>query len=337
MPAEARAISHVERILYLRKIPIVGTLPPRDLALVAEYARERSFPRGTVIFREGEPVPAIQYLVDGTVHVSRKGVLMGHAGAGSAVGGIGVLARDGDGIQAVAEADTMTLELPADAVFELFEDQFPILHHVLREVCRQLIALVLRVPSTLEVAPSLRVRGPVRPSAGDLDLVDRILLLRQVPSLSRASVNALAELSRGMAEVRFEPGVTVWQEGDPSGWVLIVLDGALSCACSTGYRFRLGPGTPPGALESTAETPRWFTAVTESPLVALHGQFEALLDVFEDNYEMAADYLAFMSRWLLEGMERAAAPDETELQHLYGCEEEEAAAGGASSLEAGRP
>ena len=321
MPAEARTIGHVERILSLHKIPVIGTLPSAELALIAEIARERFFPRGAVLFREGEPVEAVYVVVDGAVHLGRKGRLVGHSGPGSAVGGIGVLARDEEGIQAVADADTLTLEIAADALFELMEDQFSVFHHVLKEVCLQMIAVVSRFPAAIEeLPPVVQVARDRR--LRDLDLVGRIMFLRQSEFFARASINALAELSRGMAEVRFEAGQTVWTVGEPSGWVLVILDGYLSCTTAAGYRFRVGPGTPPGGLEATAEAPRWYTGVAETPIIALHGRMEWVLDLFEDNFEMGMDYLAVLAKRLLELMERVATPDEAELNLMYGCDEE---------------
>jgi hypothetical protein len=205
------------------------------------------------------------------------------------------------------------------------EDEFSLFHHVLREVCLQMLAVVSRRPAALEQLPPV---APA-PSRGlhDLDLVGRIMFLREADVFARASINALAELSRGMAEVRFDAGQTVWTVGEPSGWVLIMLDGYLACTSATGFRFRLGPGTPPGGLEATAEAPRWYTAVAETPMLALHGRMEWVLDLFEDNFEMGMDYLAVLAQRLLEVMEAAASPDEAGLHLMYGCDEDEAPSG----------
>ncbi|HVR71283.1 MAG TPA: cyclic nucleotide-binding domain-containing protein [Vicinamibacteria bacterium] len=321
MSTETRTIGHVERILSLHRIPVLGTLPSVDLASIAEIARERSVPRGSVLFREGEPVQAVQVVVEGTVHIRRKGRLVGHAGPGSAVGGIGVLARDEEGIQATAEADTLTLEIGGDGLFELMEDQFSVFHHVLREVCLQMIGVVSRFPAALEQLPP--ITHALAKGTRELDLVGRIMFLRESEFFHRASINALAELSRGMLEVRYEAGQTIWSVGESPGWVLVILEGYLSCTTAAGFRFRLGPGTPPGGLEATAESPRWYTAVAETPLLALQGRMEWLLDLFEDNFDMGTDYLAVLSQRLAEVMEATSGPDEEGLQLLYGCDEEE--------------
>jgi CRP-like cAMP-binding protein len=325
MPTEPRTIGHVERILSLHKIPVLGTLPSPELGQIAEIARERVFPPGSVLFREGEPVQAVQVVVEGAVDIHRKGRLVGHAGPGSAVGGIGVLARDEEGIHAVAVEDTLTLEIGGDALFELMEDQFSVFHHVLREVCLQMIGVVSRFPAALEALPPVAAASPGG-WARDLDLVGRIMFLRESPFFARAPISALAELSRGMAEVRFEAGQTIWTAGEASGWVLVMLDGHLSCTTPGGYRFRLGPGTPPGGLEATADAPRWYTGVAETPILALHGRMEWVLDLFEDNFDMGADYLAVLAKRLLELMEATSEPDDAGLQLMYGCDEEQPSA-----------
>ena len=129
------------------------------------------------------------------MHITPQGRVVGHSGPGSAVGGIGVLARDEEGIEAVAEADTLTLEIAADALFELMEDHFSIFHHVLREVCLQMIEVVSRFPAATRAAPS---RGPGRAASAprDLDLVERIMFLRAVGRSSPAPASTRWPSSR---------------------------------------------------------------------------------------------------------------------------------------------
>jgi CRP-like cAMP-binding protein len=287
------AIGHFERMLHLRRVPVLGTLAPHDLSVVAELARERSFSPGQALLREGEPVTSSYYVVEGEVaiqHEGRASVIFG----GAELGGLHLLARETEGPQAVARQHTRVLEMEAEAVFELFDDEFPILHHVLRELCRQLVVVQKRDP-----------RWPERPAwhteipSADLDLVERIFVMRQAPVFAHASINALAELSRGLVEVRFEPGATVWEMGHAAEWVLLVVAGTLDCQLPRGTGFKVGPGAPLGALETVAEIPRWYTATATSAVRGLQGHVGWLIDVFEDNVPMALEYLAYMARLLL--------------------------------------
>jgi CRP-like cAMP-binding protein len=296
MRTSPSTVGTVERMLSLNRMPVLSGLAPEDLAVVAEQARERFFPTGSVLLREGEPVPALYAVLDGKVLLSRRDRTLGRVSAGGFVGADAMLARHPEGTSAVAQADTLTLEVEADAVLEIFEDHFPIFHHVLRESCRQLIDLAGRLPPGLygSVFPQSAV---ARAPAADLDLVERILFLRQVSPFLHSSINALAELSRGMAEVVFPPGTRLWEEGESSGTVILVASGGIACDARGGEaRFVLGPGAPMGAVESLAERRRWYTATSQTRVTALQGSIEALIDVFEDNFEMALAYLAVMAR-----------------------------------------
>jgi len=297
-----RAVTTLERILYFKKLDKLADLPAAELTVIADHAGERFFPKGGHLFREGEPVGSVHLLVEGEVEVQRRGKPLGRFGPGTGLGGLGLFARDTEGWDVTAIADTLTLELEADSLFEVFEDRFPILLHVLRTTCRQLLDLLVR----REIDPRRGIPSapPLPPGGRDLDLVERIFFLRQMLPFQRSSINALFELSRGLTQVRFPPGVTLWREGDPAPGIYLILAGSVSAVSETrGLRFRPGPGYPLGSMEAVSASPRWYEAVTETPLVALQGSAEALIDVFEDNFEMAMDYLAMVARGVLRILE----------------------------------
>lgn len=293
-------LSSLERMLVLKKLPSIGALPSSDLALVAEVARERFFPKGSVLFTEGEPVPALHLITYGSVEVRRGGVVIGAVQAGNGIGALGLFSGDPFGIDAVALEDTSTLEIEADLMFDLFEDRFSLLHHILRDVSRQLLDQTVE----LGLDPArLMPRFENVEAAGDLDLVERIFFLRRMPVFSKASINSLFEVSRGMTEIRFPPGTTLWTEGEIAPGVFLVTGGRLRCRSLGGLDFEAGAGFPLGAVEALAEAPRWYDAVTETTVTGLQGPIETLLDVFEDNFELARHYLAGITRALIRTLE----------------------------------
>jgi len=317
----ARGTASVERILSLKRIPMLAGLSPEDLAAVADFGQERSFPRGSALLREGEPIPALYALLDGRVHLARRGRTLGHVTAGGFVGGAAMFARDPEGLGAVAETDTLAIELQADAALEIFEDHFPILRHVLREVCRWLMDLVAELPPDLYGDLFPGAPGP-RTAAADLDLVERILFLHQVPVFAQSRIDSLAELSRGMIEATYPPGAPLWEEGEESGTVMLVAAGTVACAARGGdATFVVGPGASLGAVESMAERPRWHAAVTQTSVTALQGHVDELIDVFEDNFEMAMDYMAFMARAQVRILEMRVSGAGKAMERLYGCED----------------
>jgi CRP-like cAMP-binding protein len=305
---EPRAVPALERMLHLKRIPMLSGLPNAEIAVLADAAGERVFERGAVVFREGEPVGSVHFVVRGALATIRRGQRFGTVGPGGGVGGLALFARDPLGTQVVADERTLTLELDADAVWEVLEDRFPILHHILRETSSQAIDLLtrFRLDPTAGI-PECPVSGP---EMGEVDLVDRIFFLRRQTVFRRSSITALADLARAVAQVRFEAGVTLWREGEPAPGIFLVGSGFLRATSAAGVSFRPGPGFPLGALEAVAERPRWYEAVTETPVMALQGHMGALVDVFEDNFEMAMDYLAVIAQSTLRVLDWGAARGE---------------------------
>jgi CRP-like cAMP-binding protein len=126
----------------------------------------------------------------------------------------------------------------------------------------------------------------------------------------RSSITALADMARAMAQVHFEPGAVLWREGEPSAGIFLVRSGFLRARGSSGVSFRPGPGFPLGALEALAERPRWYEAVADTPVVALQGPMGVLVDVFEDHFDVAMDYLALIAQSSLRILDWTAARGE---------------------------
>ena len=295
-------------MLYLKKLPTLAGLPGAELAVIADVARERFFPAGSPILREGEPIGSVHFVVEGSIRCRRSGRLLGVVGPGAGIGGLGLFARDPQGVEAEAETDTLTLELEADAVMEVLEDRFPILLHLMRDLCRQLIDAHVR----LAVDPTAGFPACDNPPVPtrELDLVERIFYMRQMVPFRESSVNVLFELSRTLTEVRFGPGVTLWETGDVAAGIFLIVSGQVAGTVrANGLRFCAGAGIPLGSLEAVAETPRWFDAVTQTEVVALNGNAEALVDAFEDNFEMAMDFLAVVARVMLGIIQTRATAD----------------------------
>jgi CRP-like cAMP-binding protein len=298
-PVAREGLSSLERMLVLKKLPTIGDLPTADLAVIADVSRERFFPRGSLLLAEGEPVPAVHLIVEGAVEVSRGGVVLGHVPSGNGIGALGLLAGDPFGVNARAVEDTLTLEVESDQMFEIFEDRFAILHHILRDLCRQLIdqLVELRLDPSEVFPPSAEL-----PTGRDLDLVERIFFLRQMPVFQKASINALFAVSRTLTEIRYPPGTVLWKEGEPSLGVFLVTNGTLRCRGKAGTEFQAGPGFPMGVAEALGEIPRWYEAVTETRVIGLQGPIETVVDVLEDNFELARQYLAATARGLIRAL-----------------------------------
>ena len=305
MPDVARMVPPLERLLHLKRIPLLSGLPTPEVAALADVAQERFFRKGEVVFREDVPASGALFVVEGRLANFRRGIQVGTVGPGQGIGGMSVLARAEYGSQLVADEDTLALEIDADATLDVLEDRLPILQHMLREVSRQALSLLQK--NKLDPSKVFPMPAGEMPGSAQLDLVDRLLLLRRMPVFDRTSITALAELARTMAQVRFEVGTTLWHEGEPAAHLVMVCGGSVRAAVPGGIEFTAGPGFPLGALEALGQRPRWYDAVAATPVVGLYGQTDVLFDLFEDNFDMAMDYLAVISRVTLRILDWSAA------------------------------
>ena len=306
------SLSTVDKLLYLGRVTWPHATVPvalRRLSVAAEHMRERAFARGGALAREGEPMASCYLLVRGRVRVSRRGVVLGEAESGSLVGLEALLSQDQMGLGVVAVTDVLALQLDADTLLGILGDQFPLVHQAIRGATRRLLALVRRLPGPGDESPSLL--GP-RPAGRLMNLVEVLLHLRTPGGpFERSSIDALAELAAKVTQVAFQPGQAFWRHGERARRLGMIADGSVACTASldgTTASFRLGPGRPLGVLEALAGERRWHDAVAETAGVLIELDVEDLIDMFEDNVDIALDYLAWLSRSTLELIETRLGP-----------------------------
>jgi CRP-like cAMP-binding protein len=294
---EAR-LAQTERLLYLRTIEAFSELPARDLAALAEQTHERTFAPGDALVREGRRGRALYMIVGGSVRLVRGGEDVGRAGPQAGVAALGLLAQSPSPFTAVAESETLALELQREPLMELLSDNFPMLQTVLRLLARGLLhsRQQLGVHAGYDEHPA-----PVRPPpARPLDLVERMLFLQDAFPFARQQVSALLEFARHAEEVRVGEGTPLWTQGDSADCTYVVYSGTVRGDADQGrHRFYRSQGAPVGALDSLAAEPRWYMATAATRLVALRITTEHLLDVLEDRFEISHAFLRMIARELL--------------------------------------
>ena len=211
------------------------------------------------------------------------------------MGGISSLTREPVAGRFVADEDTITLELDRDDMEEVFEDNFTIVLAVLRAFANYHLSLRKELGVDCGYAPV--DESTAFPEVGELWLVERMRILNKTLPFGNVSVEAVASIAQSSEELRLEPGQTLWREGDPSGYNVTVLSGILECETDDKkHHFRFGAGSVLGAIDSIAQTPRWYTARAETPVVALRAYAEALVDFMEDHSNLAMEMLRLNAR-----------------------------------------
>jgi CRP-like cAMP-binding protein len=311
MPTEL-ILSTVDKLLSLGRVAWSHARLPvelRRLSVAAEHTRERSFARGAVLSRDGERAQSCYLIVQGRVDVSRRGAVLGAAEPGSLVGLEALLSQDDHGVGVVAATDVFALELEADTLLAVMGDHFPIVHEGIRATTARLFALQRRLRGPRDDVTSLLVPQ----SAGRrMNLVEVLLFLRRPGApFERSSVEALADIALTFRQVPFGPGQVFWSQGEPADRLGLVVEGRVACTfagADAPCTWQVGPGHTLGMLEAVAREPRWYQAVAETAGLVVEQDVEELADLFEDNVDVALDYLAWVSRSTLALIERDLGP-----------------------------
>jgi len=306
--ATSGALGLVERMLVLRALPAFAHLPDDDLAVVANQVTERVFRRGEVLIRQGEPVDVTHVVVEGRVEILEDGVVVDSSERRIGIGSLSMLSRIHARRTVRAEQDTLVLELFHQRLRDLLEEHFSLLDGLIQFIARETIDTFLALDEDFRI-PMHERPLPVRiPSLQrDLDLVERILVIRQVPAFRRSRLDAVAQYAKLLEQIYIPKGEILWTQGEDCYHYLHMIHGVARCqreGASAVLRFSM-PGMP-GFVGALGGIPRWSTAVAETDLVALRVDREILPDVLEDNFEMALRFLEAAARRLVQFLDLRA-------------------------------
>ena len=284
------------RVFAIRAVANFQGLDDEGLTLLAEHARDLTFPRGAVISREGAPPQAIYLVLDGRINVSRRGQTIAVQENGRGVGLFTTLAGV-PSAQAVAEVDTRVLEIPIPVFLAALEENFSLLRTSLRLVC----AAVLRMRGNLPVHPAKATPVEIgeyyeRPAT----LVERILDIR-TQAQTAVDLEALVELARRTHEVRYPEGHLFWSVGDAATYSVRINYGRVRCTSEDGQHVMIGKGFNIGILDSWSAQPRTYEARAETRIIAYRTDVEDFATMLENHVEVALEFVRGMARALEAG------------------------------------
>ena len=289
-------VGPLDRVLLLRTLPMLEGLRPIALAAIAQHAEERSFSRGAVLSSPDASSQAVYLIVDGEVEVRRDGTAARRVHAGEAVGFIEMLSRAKRPLHVRAASDTVALELDWDAQLDVCEEHFPVVMQYLGYLAQLTVAELRRQGRA--AARSDTSLTP-RPFGSRLNFVERVLVLSRSCALSSGCLDALSELSQHVEEVRWRDGDRIWAIGEPAEDFFLLASGQLRCSQASGIGFTCGPGKLAGVHEALFGGERWYAAVSEGQSIGLKIGLEPFVDILEDHFDLALDFMALLAADLL--------------------------------------
>ncbi len=105
--------------------------------------------------------------------------------------------------------------------------------------------------------------------------------------------------------MRVPAGTRLWIIGDDALRGFHVVHGVVACHGEK-RSFRMGPRSVIGVLDANGGLPRSYSAVAETDIVGLRTDSDQFLDLLEDNYSLAMNFMKFSARRVLNMSVRLA-------------------------------
>jgi CRP-like cAMP-binding protein len=288
----------LRRLFALRQFATFANVDLAELAVLADNVSEQAFAPGAEVAPGDTRLGALHLVLDGRIE-SRTGGTLEAWGPRDVFGMLEVLAGRPILAPAISTVETHTLQLRAHDTYEILEDNFGVLHAVIRGLAGR---LAVADRTTTPATESLRHR---------LTLVERVIVLRQQLPFADGRLQPLAALAQGCEEVAWPAGTKITSTSQVADGFMIVLDGTLRAIRGGGQTQLLQPGDSIGALEALAGIRHRYDVETTLPVKGLRCSAATIVDVLEDHTDLGLVMVGNFARALLD-----ARPVEHEM-HSY--------------------
>jgi CRP-like cAMP-binding protein len=114
----------VQKILFLRNIPLFSGMPPDELGHLAGIAEEVVYPEGEVIIREGDHGEEMFLIVEGEIEIHRESKPLAVLKSHDNFGEMSILDNEPRSATATARADCLLLRIRQSDFYDILERHF---------------------------------------------------------------------------------------------------------------------------------------------------------------------------------------------------------------------
>lgn len=137
-----------------------------------------------------------------------------------------------------------------------------------------------------------------------LTLIEKTAFLSSLPVLASVPTEALAQLAAQTHEVHYDPGDTLFSEGQPNSGAYLVVDGMIELRKGRALVRMLGPGQTFGELFSREGAPHAYGANATEHSHVLRITIENVFDAMLDYPEFGVGMVRVISKRNYELIER---------------------------------
>jgi HEAT repeat protein len=131
-------LSPMERVLFLRKVPLFSELPPPDLLPIASIAKEAAFADGDRIAEQGDAGDEMHVIVDGEITVVAGPAVLATRSSGDVVGEMALLTSEPRMAGLVARGDVRVLSIDRRSFEAILRERPATSLGVIRVLCQRL-------------------------------------------------------------------------------------------------------------------------------------------------------------------------------------------------------
>jgi CRP-like cAMP-binding protein len=239
---------------------------------------------GEALYHRGDPSRHFFFVLSGEMRLKGAGADVAAFGPRKLVGTVDAMLRRPHACDAVAELPSRLLRLRVEDWEELLDDDFELARRTLSRIASEVRALRSR-PRPLggfDPSPSVESLSSIR----NLQVVDRILVLRAVPAFRRASTQALAVLARLGSTTFAGPGQTLFEPGETKDQLAVVGVGEVTASwLGSPLTATFGPGSlVGGGAVFSGEALGAVRAETLARVLVL--SLEDYFDVMEEHFDL---------------------------------------------------
>ena len=128
----------VQKILFLKNVPLFSTMPPDTIAWVAEAADETSTLSGQTIFEKGSEGDSMYVIADGSVRIHDGDKTLASLPQGAFFGELSILDGETRSATATAETDCLLLVIRQDSFRRILSKQFDVTDNLLKILARRI-------------------------------------------------------------------------------------------------------------------------------------------------------------------------------------------------------
>ena len=291
-----------ERVLRLSRSAPFDQMPVDDVTVLAAAGREQSVPTRTVLAHTGERAMAHYVPLAGRLRLETNGRVLEATEMHGGIGALSLLGGAALPADLVAEPGSVLLVLDRDALLGVLEEHGHVARTFLRILALKLLELRRKHGAVSRPPPS-------PPPTVRLDLVSRMLILREALGLGIDGMATIARLARVARARQFPAGDLICDAAQQAD-VLILLEGSLALSGPAARGRTVGPGEVLGLVEAVAGVPVALRAIANLETTALVLSHHELAEDIEDEDSLCLELVRSFAAQLWAEVSTVGPPPE---------------------------